>query len=197
MADGPRWNAEYEGTPPWDVGHPQAPFVALAEAGKLTGQTLDVGCGTGEHVLLAAQHGAEAMGVDISDLAIRRAREKAETRGLSVTLQVGDVLHLEDLGRQFDAVTDCGVFHVFTDHERALLVRGLRSTLRPGGVYYMMCFSDLQPGDGGPRRVTQAELRAAFADGWLVESIEPARFDVNVDRNGAEAWLSTVRRLAD
>ncbi len=61
----------------------------------------------------------------------------------------------------------------------------------------MMCFSDREPGDWGPRRVTQAELRSAFADGWSVESIEPARFEVNIDPNGAQAWLSTVRRLPD
>jgi cyclopropane fatty-acyl-phospholipid synthase-like methyltransferase len=197
MVDRPRWNSEYEVTPPWDIGHPQAPFVTLAEAGKLKGQTLDVGCGTGEHVLLAAEHGAEAMGVDISSLAIERAREKAAARDLKVTLQVADVLHLDELGLQFDTVTDSGVFHVFADDERPLFVRSLRSALRPGGVYYMMCFSDRQPGDWGPRRVSQAELRSAFADGWSVETIEPARFEVNIDPNGAQAWLSTIKRLPD
>ena len=197
MADRQSWDGEYEGIPPWDIGHPQAPFVTLAEAGKLKGQTLDVGCGTGEHVLLAAEHGAEALGVDISARAIERAREKAEARGLGVTLQVGDVLHLEEFGRQFDAITDSGVFHVFADDERPVFVKSLRSALRHGGVYYMMCFSDRQPGDWGPRRVTQAELRSAFADGWSVESIEPARFEVNIDPKGAQAWLSTVIRLPD
>jgi cyclopropane fatty-acyl-phospholipid synthase-like methyltransferase len=197
VADRSSWDSEYQGTPPWDIGHPQAPFLTLAEAGKLKGQTLDVGCGTGEHVLLAAEHGAEAMGVDISDLAIERAREKAEARGLNVTLQVGDVLHLEDLGRRFDAVTDSGVFHVFSDDERRLFVRSLRSALRPGGVYYMMCFSDRQPGDWGPRRVSQAELRSAFGDGWSVESIEPALFEVNIQPDRVQAWLSTVTRLPD
>ena len=197
MADGARWNTEYEGTPPWDIGHPQAPFVALAEAGKLKGETLDVGCGTGEHVLLAAEHGAEAMGIDISELAIERAREKAEARGLRVTLVVGDVLHLQDLGQQFDAITDSGVFHVFGDEERAVFVQSLKSALRPGGVYHVMCFSDRQPGDWGPRRVSSADLRTAFAEGWAVESIEQARFEVNIDPNGAEAWLAAVRRLPD
>jgi cyclopropane fatty-acyl-phospholipid synthase-like methyltransferase len=197
MVDHRRWNSEYEGTPPWDIGRPQAPFVTLAEAGKLKGRTLDVGCGTGEHVLLAAEQGAEATGVDISSLAIELAREKAEARGLRVTLEVGDVLHLEALGRQFDAITDSGVFHVFADEERPTFVRSLRSALLPGGVYYMMCFSDRQPGNWGPRRVTQAELRSAFADGWSVESIEPALFDVNIDANGAQAWLATIRRLPD
>jgi hypothetical protein len=34
--------------------------------------------------------------------------------------------------------------------------------------------SDRQPGVLGPRRVTQEEIRATFADGWRVDSIEPA-----------------------
>jgi len=197
MANRQEWDSAYAVSPPWDIGHPQAPFVTLAKAGKLKGQTLDVGCGTGEHVLLAAENGAEAMGVDISARAIERAREKAEARGLVVTLQVGDVLHLEELGRQFDTITDSGVFHVFADEERPVFVKSLRSALRDGGAYYMMCFSDRQPGDWGPRRVTQAELRSAFADGWSIESIEPARFEGNIDPKGAQAWLSTVTRLPD
>jgi cyclopropane fatty-acyl-phospholipid synthase-like methyltransferase len=195
MAEPPTWNSAYEGSPPWDIGEPQPEFVKLAEAGKLQGQVLDVGCGTGEQVMLAARHGAEAMGVDIAALAIARARAKAEERGISATFQVADVLHLDRLGRQFDVITDSGVFHVFDDEQRPVYLNSLRSALRRGGMYYMMCFSDRQPGDWGPRRVSQAELRAAFADGWSIGSIEPVKFEVAIDPNGAQAWLATIERL--
>ena len=197
MVEPPSWNSAYEGSPPWDIGGPQPEFVKLADAGKLRGQVLDVGCGTGEQVLLAARHGAEAVGVDIAELAIERARAKAEERGISATFQVADVLHLEQLGRQFDVVTDSGVFHVFDDEQRPVYVNSLRSALRPGGMYYMMCFSDRQPGDWGPRRVSEAELRAAFADGWSIGSIEPVKFAVTIDPNGAQAWLATIERLKE
>jgi cyclopropane fatty-acyl-phospholipid synthase-like methyltransferase len=195
MGEPPSWNSAYAGSPPWDIGGPQPEFVKLADAGKLREQVLDVGCGTGEQVLLAARHGAEAMGVDISELAIERARAKAEERGISATFQVADVLHLDKLGRQFDVVTDSGVFHVFDDEQRSIYVNSLKSALRRGGTYYMMCFSDRQPGDWGPRRVSQAELRAAFADGWSIWSIEPAKFEVTIDPDGAQAWLATIGRL--
>src|SRR5207302_2546084 len=36
------------GRPPWDISQPQPAFVALAQAGRITGKVLDVGCGTGE-----------------------------------------------------------------------------------------------------------------------------------------------------
>jgi cyclopropane fatty-acyl-phospholipid synthase-like methyltransferase len=166
----------------------------LAEAGKLQGRVLDVGCGTGEHVMLAASHGAEAMGVDVAELAIERARAKAQQRGISAMFEVGDVLHLDRLARQFDVITDSGVFHVFDDEERLLYINSVRSALRPGGMLYLMCFSDRQPGDWGPRRVSEAELRAAFVDGWSITSIEPAVFAVTIDDNGAQAWLATIER---
>ena len=195
MAQHPSWNSVYEGSPPWDIGRPQPDFVMLADAGKLQGRVLDAGCGTGEHVMLAASHGAEAMGVDVAELAIERARAKAQQRGIRAAFEVGDVLHLDRLKRQFDVITDSGVFHVFDDEERPVYVNSVRSALRPGGMYYLMCFSDSQPGDWGPRRVSQAELRAAFTDGWSIKSIEPAKFAVTIDDNGADAWLATIERL--
>ena len=183
------------GSPPWDIGRPQPDFVRLADAGELAGQVLDVGCGTGEQVMLAATHGAEAMGVDIAELAIQRARDKAEERGIHATFQVADAMHLDRLGRKFDVITDSGLFHVFSDDERPPFVSSLRSALRPGGIYYMMCFSDRQPGDWGPRRVSKAEIRASFADGWSIRSIEPAQFDVAIESERAQAWLATIERL--
>jgi hypothetical protein len=58
----------------------------------------------------------------------------------------------------------------------------------------MLCFSERQPGLCGPRRVTQDEIRASFADGWRVDTITPARFDVTFDPNGAHAWLARITR---
>lgn len=194
-----RWDASYKGgTPaPWDIGRPQPAFKRLAEQGLLTGQLLDAGCGTGEHALLAAASGAQATGVDISATAIGRARAKAAERGLSVRFEVASALSLADLGLTFDTVVDCGLFHVFEDDGRSRYVPSLASVLRPGGCLYLMCFSDRQPGDVGPRRVTQDELRGAFADGWTVEDITADAFTVHRDfypTGEAQAWLATIRR---
>jgi cyclopropane fatty-acyl-phospholipid synthase-like methyltransferase len=197
MAERHSWDSVYEGSPPWDIGRPQPAFVRLAEAGKLHGRVLDVGCGTGEHTLLAAQQGADSIGVDIAGRAIQRARSKAAERGIKAEFRVADALRLDELRMRFDAIIDSGVFHVFSDDERPTYVKSLRSVLRPGGTCYLMCFSDRQPGDWGPRRVSEAELRSAFADGWTIESIEPAEFEVTLGPDRAQAWLATIHRLAD
>jgi len=195
----PSWDDSYAGDvpAPWDIGRPQPAFVRLAEQGLLAGRVLDSGCGTGEHTLLAAAHGADATGVDVSGLAIRRARDKAAERGLVARFEVGDALRLADLGLTFDVIIDSGVFHVFDDDARGRYVTSLASVLRPGGHCYLACFSDRQPGTWGPRRVSQDELRAAFSDGWAVASIEAATFEVNEARIGAssvQAWLAVLER---
>src|SRR5215470_13071931 len=195
----PGWDAVYgeTGMPaPWDIGRPQPAFVRLADSGLLAGRVLDAGCGTGEHALLAAARGADAVGVDVSPTAIERARGKAAERGLSARFEVADALDLGRLGMTFDTVIDSGLFHVFSDEERPRYVASLASVLRPGGVCYLMCFSDRQPGDYGPRRVRQDDLRAAFSDGWSVESIVADTFEVNAGfpSRAAQAWLATIRR---
>jgi cyclopropane fatty-acyl-phospholipid synthase-like methyltransferase len=192
------WDESYTGsTPaPWDIGRPQTAFVRLADEGLLRGRLLDSGCGTGENTLMAAARGAEALGVDVAAPAIDRARAKAAERGIAVRFEVADVLALGRLGLTFDTIIDSGVFHVFNDADRARYVASLASVLEPGGRCYLMCFSDRQPGDWGPRRVRRDELTDAFSDGWTIDSITEDTFDVNpvMGTDTVQAWLAVIRR---
>src|SRR5215468_431081 len=193
------WDSAYEAgsRPPWDIGRPQPAFVRLADGGLLSGRVLDTGCGTGEHTLLAAARGADAVGVDISLRAIGQARRKAGERGLTVRFEVASALSLGGLGLTVDTVIDSGLFHVFDDADRARYVTSLASVLPPGGTCYLMCFSDRQPGTMGPRRVRQEELRAAFSDGWAITAIVADTFEVNpgLGTPTAQAWLATIGRI--
>jgi SAM-dependent methyltransferase len=195
----PSWDESYASSAPapWDIGRPQPAFVRLADSGLLCGRLLDAGCGTGENTLLAAARGADAAGVDISPRAIAQAREKAAGRGLAVRFEVADALNLGQLGMAFDTVIDSGLFHVFDDQGRVQYVTSLASVLQSGGTCYLMCFSDRQPGDFGPRRVRRDELTTAFADGWTVTDIAADTFEINrgPDTATAQAWLATIHRL--
>jgi SAM-dependent methyltransferase len=192
------WDDSYTGQapPPWDIGRPQPTFVRLAQEGRLAGRVLDAGCGTGEHALLAASHGADAIGMDLAPTAIALARAKAAKRGLSARFEVADALDLRRQGLTVDAVIDSGVFHVFDDEDRSKYVAGIAAALRPGGTCYLMCFSDLQPGDWGPRRFRAEELCAWFSRGWAVESLTPETFDLNPIHGvtQAQAWLAVIGR---
>ena len=66
---------------------------------------------------------------------------------------------------------------------------------------FLMCFSNEEPGTQGPRRVSKQELHDAFAQGWLIESIEPTRAEVRPDfkdltfsEGGPKVWFVVVRR---
>ncbi len=189
------FDAAYEGSPPWDIGHPQPAFFELASSGSVTGQILDVGCGTGEHALLAAEIGLDATGIDLSPRAIRLAEWKASQRNLAARFFVANALQMETTGAQYGTVLDCGLFHVFEDQDRACLVRNLHAVIVPGGRYFMLCFSDLQPGDWGPRRVSRGEIESSFADGWSIDLIEASKIEITIDPEGAHAWLVAATRL--
>ena len=190
------FDESYVGTPPWDIGRPQPVFAALAEEGAISGRVLDAGCGTGEHTLMVAARGLHATGIDASPKAIEIAKRKATDRGVEAHFIVLDALALADLNEQFDTVLDSGLFHVFDDERRARYVTSLAAVVRPRGRVLLACFSDRQPGDWGPRRVPQAELRDAFADGWVIESIEPVQFHTNLEPSTAEAWLARISSAA-
>ncbi len=186
--------AYQSGDPPWDIHAPQPEIVRLADRGLVGGAVIDVGCGTGDNALYLAARGLEVVGVDAAPTAIARAQEKARLEDSRATFLVANALALEDLERTFDTAVDCGLFHTFADADRVRFERSLHGTLRAGGRYVLLCFSENQPGDLGPRRVTQAEIRATFATGWTVDSIVAARFAARLSGGGAHAWLALLTR---
>jgi cyclopropane fatty-acyl-phospholipid synthase-like methyltransferase len=184
-------NALYAGRPPWDIGRPQAAFVALAEAGLLRGRVLDVGCGTGEHALMAAGRGLSATGIDAAAAAIAIAQGKARDRDLPARFLVWDALELAALGEQFDTVLDCGLFHVFDDDSRSRYIDSLSAVIPAGGRYFMLCFRGRRRG-WRPRPLTKEQIRSAFADRWQVDAIEAATIETTAA--GGQAWRVAVTR---
>ena len=195
---GQPWDASYhDGPAPWDVGHPQPAIVRLASEGRFVGTVLDAGCGTGENALHLAALGLSVVGVDVAQTALAIAGAKADERGLEVEFAVADALQLERLGRRFDTVLDCGLFHSFDGDEQTAYAASLATVTETDGILHVLCFSDVGP-DTGPHPVSQEELRAAFdpSTGWSVIAIEPDRVQTTFHHDdGAPAWLATVKRI--
>jgi SAM-dependent methyltransferase len=194
---GAGFEAAYHGTPPWEIGRPQAAFVDAAD--QVRGRVLDAGCGTGELALMAAAHGLDATGIDAASSAIRIARERCIERGLTAHFMVGDALRLaEFVSPPYDTVLDSGLLHVFDAADRHRYVAQLGNVMASGARYMALCFSEREPGVWGPHRLTRDDLRDAFAGGWVVESIEPSMFvlaDLPNFGPTAEAWFLRAHRV--
>jgi hypothetical protein len=103
---------------------------------------------------------------------------------------------LDRLGRTFQTVLDCGLFHTCDRDERTVYVASLASVTARGGTLYVLCFSDQGPATG-PHPVSEAELRASFsaASGWKIAALEPERIETTFHDAGLPGWLATITRI--
>ncbi len=120
---------EHDGTM-WS-GRPNGRLVA--EAAELTpGRALDVGCGEGADAIWLATQGWDVMAIDISDVAVARARRAAERAGVEITWVSGDVLQTPPPGGAFDLVSM--QYPALPKAAGETSVRALLAAVRPGGV---------------------------------------------------------------
>jgi SAM-dependent methyltransferase len=91
---------------------------------------VELGCGPGWMTRLAARHGVDAVGYDISLPMIEIAREQAAAEGVQARFELGDMESL-DLGRAFDACLTYDALHHSPRPD--LVVATARRALRPGG----------------------------------------------------------------
>uniref|UniRef100_UPI002DDDBD97 Methyltransferase domain-containing protein n=1 Tax=Methanosarcina acetivorans (strain ATCC 35395 / DSM 2834 / JCM 12185 / C2A) TaxID=188937 RepID=UPI002DDDBD97 len=193
------WDEVYRGTPPWDIDHPQPAFQALIESGEIRpGRALDIGCGRGENAIMLARNGCDVTGIDLARRAISDARAKAIERHVKVNFIVGNVLEMDQLFTEdeFDIVIDSGLFHVITDEERLLFTRHVHRVLREGGRYFMLCFSDREPGEYElPRRASRAEIESTFSPLFNIIYIRDVIFDSLLNPGRRQAYLLSATRL--
>ena len=191
------WEEAYRGVPPWDIGRPQPAIEALVHDREiLPGKVLDVGCGTGENALLLARHGSEVTGIDLVEEAVKAARAKAAERHVAASFAVGNALDLDQLFGEgsFDTVIDSGLFHALSDEERPVYARQVGWALRPGGGYFALCFSDKEPGDWGPRRISRRELEETFGSLFRINYIKETHFLSHAPNGRPQAYLLSATK---
>lgn len=190
---------------PWIIGEPQPAIVELEQSGWISGDVLDVGCGTGEHTIYLARRGYNVLGVDFAPHAIEHARANAARQQVPAQFELANALQLGQAAR-YDTVVDSALFHVFGPEDQATYTRSLHASCRPGAVVHVLALSDAAPGFGP--QISDSAIRAAFRDGWELEDLEPSQYRAVVPpdhgpRLGLEvgkpadlpAWLARARRV--
>ena len=131
-AQAAEWDARYsERDGAMWSGRPNGRLVAEV-AGLDPGRALDVGCGEGADAIWLARRGWTVTAIDISDLALRRAREAADRAGAAVEWVRGDALRTPSPARSFDLVSM--QYPALPKAAGEPAVRALLDTVRPGGL---------------------------------------------------------------
>ncbi|PXX69195.1 methyltransferase family protein [Nocardia tenerifensis] len=158
---------------PWEIGRPQPLLVEFEQAGRITGDVLDIGCGRGDTAIYLAELGYRVTGLDFAPTAIEKARAQAAERGVTVDFAVADATVLDGYDGRFDTVVSSALAHCLDREQRAAHVAALRRVLRPGGRLIQFCFSEVENSESwAPHPITEQELRDSFgAPDWRLTEL--------------------------
>jgi SAM-dependent methyltransferase len=131
-AQAAEWDARYgeRDAAMWS-GRPNGRLLAEV-AGLTPGRALDVGCGEGADAIWLARSGWRVTAIDVSNIAVRRAREAAKLAGAAVDWVRGDALQTPFPARSFDLLSM--QYPAFPKAAGEPAVRRLLGTVRPGGL---------------------------------------------------------------
>lgn len=130
--DAAEWDARYNEHDQaiWS-GRPNGRLVAEV-AGLTAGRALDVGCGEGADAIWLARNGWTVTAIDISDVAVSRARKAAELAGATIDWVCGDALQATLPAHSFDLLSM--QYPALPKAAGEAAVRALLDTVRPGGL---------------------------------------------------------------
>jgi 2-polyprenyl-3-methyl-5-hydroxy-6-metoxy-1,4-benzoquinol methylase len=127
------------------------------------GRVLDIAMGEGRNGVFLAKFGFEVEGVDLSDVALRKARRLARDQGVSIHTVLSDMSRFKIRHEYYTVILNIN----FLDRG---IIPAIKQGLRPGG---MVLFENptveqlRNPGGQGVRRdylLEQGELRTLFSD---------------------------------
>jgi SAM-dependent methyltransferase len=191
-----QWNESYaSGELPWDTGQPEPLLVEFVSSGGLVPRrTLEIGAGTGTNAIWLAERGFDVLGVDISPLAIEKARAKIVQRDLRCRFVALDFLAAPVPDSPFHFVFDRGCFHVFDEPgERARFATCVAAALAPGGLWLSLIGSTEGPArEVGPPRRSARDIAAAIEPALEIVELRSAEFH----NHEAKAWFCLSRQRA-
>ena len=191
---------------PWEDAAADPPFVAKAAQmldreglGRRPprGRALDLGTGSGIWGVELAQRGWEVTGVDLVERALRRARDRVRSAGVTMKLVRGDVTALSraGIGDGFRLMLDTGTFHGLQPEAQMAMGREVTAVAAPDATMLLLVWPRrIRPLIRGADRI---EVEAAFP-AWEITNVEPSYFSLpkvlEVVLRPDEKWYRLRRR---
>ena len=192
--DADTWNDRYRDAElVWSAGPNM--FVEQQCRGLSAGRVIDLAAGEGRNAIWFAELGWDATAVDYSSVAIDKARQIAERRGVAITTAVADLADYEPTPSGYDLVVIA--YLQLVDTELAPILRRAAEAVAPGGKLVLVShdLSNLEAGYGGPQHpavlTTPDQVVAAIGDALEVELAEVAERHVHTD-DGERVALDTL-----
>jgi SAM-dependent methyltransferase len=192
-----RFRKRYEsGDTPWDIGKPDVNLIQTVTT-KAIGpcKALDIGCGTGDNSIWLAQNNFQVTGIDISEIAIQQAGEKASKAGVKCTFMAMDFLTSKIAGTPFGFTFDRGCFHSFnSDEERHKFAENVAAHLEKEGLWLSLVGSadEHRQGPGPPQR-TARDIVTCVEPSFEILSLVSGHFGSNRP-DPPRCWVCLMRK---
>jgi len=192
-----RFNEHYKaGTAPWDIGIPDFNLVQTVTTIPIAScKALEIGCGTGDNAIWLSEQKFTVVGVDASEIAIEKAREKAAKANLRCTFAALNILKRHVDGAPFGFVFDRGCFHTMdSDEQRQTFVTQVQGHLEENGLWLSLIGNadDQRLSEGPPKR-TAKEIVSAVEPYFEVLSLVSSHFETHLS-TPPRAWVCLMRK---
>jgi SAM-dependent methyltransferase len=192
-----RFKKRYEsGDTPWDIGKPDFNLIQTVTAMAIEPCTaLDIGCGTGDNSIWLSQKNFQVIGIDISEIAIQKATEKASKANVKCTFIVIDFLTNRIEGAPFGFAFDRGCFHSLnSDEERESFSENVAAHLKKDGLWLSLVGNaDGERHGPGPPQRTARDIVNSVEPYFEILSLVSSYFGSNRP-NPPRAWVCLMRK---
>jgi cyclopropane fatty-acyl-phospholipid synthase-like methyltransferase len=192
------WDRMYrEGLPPWETGKTADELARVLREHRslIAGPTaIELGSGTGADAIYLAKARFDVTAVEISPIAMERARARAEMAGAAVHFVLDDVFKYAETAGKFDLIYDAGFYDYVRRKNLARLLDVLWRLSRPGSIYLTLAGNSDETDEDGPPGVTERDIQ--FELGRLFEMVELRSCRLASPRRaeGYLGWSCLMRR---
>lgn len=195
------WDRQYRcARPPWETGRPSTEVQRAVAAHPVRPcRAIELGCGTGQNAAWLAEQGFDVLGVDVSPLAIQRARERPVREGARLRFLAADLLDFWQLGGPYRFFLDHGCYHGLHPLDTDGYLRTLEQVLEPGALGLLLTGNADEPEEEfvGPPVLEEREIRTAFECLFDILALRPFRFDAAASGKRYLGWSCLLRRRDD